>query len=413
MRSEYIVHRHRRRKETLDPYDGFASKYPSTATTNNKLSDYWSNGTTSLLTMNTPTLLPDTSPVLLTSTPPTTTTATSKSSLLVKNSIVSGSIAGMTSCIMFHPLDVIRTKMQSSTMISSSSSSSAAAIHNNGPLAIMSQTVRQGGVRALYTGLSLPLAAQALYKSTIFTSNQLVQRLLTEHHIHEQRKLGNFTQTYQLSYLDHFICGAVSGAFNAFLFVAPVEYVRNQLILLSTNNNTSSKQHMPFLRTSNQKGPLHVIQHTIQTTGTVTALWRGAGITVMRDSIGCGSFFFMYQLGQTIILPTILPNNNHNNNNHNIQLLHKVGSGFLAGFGYWFASLPLDAIKTLIQTNQAKNTNQVISTLIRTHGGILPGITQLYKGWQVAFGRGSPSAAVTITTYSLIFQTLQQQQQQP
>ena len=69
MRTEYIVHRHRRRKETFDPYDGFASKYPKTATT--KQSDYWSNGTTSLLTMTTPsatnstTLLEETKPLFL------------------------------------------------------------------------------------------------------------------------------------------------------------------------------------------------------------------------------------------------------------------------------------------------------------------------------------------------------------
>ena len=273
----------------------------------------------------------------------------------------------------------------------------------------MSQTIRQGGVRALYTGLSLPLAAQALYKATIFTSNQLVQGILKEYHINERRKLGNFTQTYELSYMDHFLCGSFSGAINAFLFVAPVEYVRNQLIMSKLpNSHSTSSKNIPLLHPSNNKnGPLQVIQRTIQTTGSLSGLWRGAGITVMRDSIGCGSFFFMFQLGQTIILPSILP---IHTSSDNIPLVHKVGSGFLAGFGYWFASLPLDAIKTLIQTNQAKSANEVISTLIRTHGGILPGISQLYKGWQVAFGRGSPSAAVTITTYSLIFHTLQQQQ---
>ena len=36
-------------------------------------------------------------------------------------------------------------------------------------------------------------------------SHQLVQQVVTEYDIHEQHKLGNFTQTYHPSYLDHFL----------------------------------------------------------------------------------------------------------------------------------------------------------------------------------------------------------------
>ena len=74
----------------------------------------------------------------------------------------------------------------------------------------------------------------------------------------------------------------------------------------------------------------------------------------------------------------------------------------MAGFGYWAISLPLDALKTMVQTGMAKSATGIISTLVR-RDGLIGGVSQLYRGWQLAFGRGSPSAAITLSTYAAIY----------
>lgn len=322
----------------------------------------------------------------------------------VRNSILAGSIAGIVSCSIFHPLDVVRTKMQASTKLvgnatnqtmvttSTAITSKTTQVLGNGinatsgPLAVISHTYRNGGLRAFYTGLGLPLAAQAVYKSTIFTTNRIATGILIEWRTKERRKTGIYTE-YKLTSFDHFLCGSISGAVNALLFVSPVEYVRNQLIQHHTN-----KAEHDLSRKTTMKGPYDVIKKTLTTEG-VLGLWRGAGVTLVRDSVGCGAFFIMNDFGQKYI---------SNAGYDEDSLVTKLGSGFLAGFGYWFVSLPLDALKTLVQTGKASSAVDTLHILIE-RDGVLGATRQLYRGWQLAFGRGSPSAAVTLTTYSLAY----------
>merc|ERR1712194_866809 len=106
---------------------------------------------------------------------------------VILNSIIAGSLAGMASCAIFHPFDVIRTKIQTgafesfSQSVATTATNSTASIKphpSNGPITMLTHTLQNGGIRALYTGLSLPLAAQAAYKATIFTTNRETKRIL-------------------------------------------------------------------------------------------------------------------------------------------------------------------------------------------------------------------------------------------
>mmetsp|Transcript_26626 Transcript_26626/g.39225 ORF Transcript_26626/g.39225 Transcript_26626/m.39225 type:complete len:169 (-) Transcript_26626:1441-1947(-) len=97
---------------------------------------------------------------------------------IVRNSILAGGMAGITSTVMFHPLDVIRTKIQSVSMSSlgtlpkapTTAGAAGALKPCMGPMAVLSHTIKHGGYRSLYTGLSLPLGAQILYKATVIIS---------------------------------------------------------------------------------------------------------------------------------------------------------------------------------------------------------------------------------------------------
>jgi solute carrier family 25 carnitine/acylcarnitine transporter 20/29 len=394
----------------------FKSKVTSTTTTMSTVSTHYNgNELPSLRIMKTATAsAPSAVPALARAAPTTTSTGNSSHRVQsktseIRNSIIAGSLAGMTSCICFHPLDVVRTKIQASTnivaassatatsastsaLLSSSSSPAtvtAAATNQRRPLAVLSHTFQNGGVRALYTGLSLPLAAQAVYKSTVLTANRITQGLLIDFKSRERQKTGTFTP-YQLQVSDHFMCGASSGALNGILFVAPVEYVRSQLI----QQHTQKAQGKKLLTNTFLKGPVDVIKYTMRTNG-LLGLWRGGGVTIIRDSWGCGSFFVTLEMGQRH-LPAVTGHERG-------STLNTVLSGAMAGFGYWFASLPLDTLKTLVQTGKASSAFDAFSILVK-RDGLYTATSQLYRGWEVAFGRGSPAAAVSMTTYSFVYQ---------
>jgi solute carrier family 25 carnitine/acylcarnitine transporter 20/29 len=332
-----------------------------------------------------------------------------------RDSVIAGSAAGVTSCLLFHPFDVVRTKMQTSTrltpatatasatasagtsaasastLLSTTSANSATKMKissSSGPMAVISHTIKNGGIRAFYTGISLPLAAQAAYKATVFTTNRLSTNMLVDFKTKEQWKTGIFTP-YKTKMEDHFLCGATSGAVNALLFVSPVEFARNQLIAQHTRiaEGTQSKASVMM------HGPIDVMKSTLRTKG-IFGLWRGVGVTLVRDSIGCGTFFVCFELGKKH-LPSITGSKPD-------SVVTTTGAGLMAGFGYWAISLPLDALKTMVQTGMAKSATGIISTLVR-RDGLIGGVSQLYRGWQLAFGRGSPSAAITLSTYAAVY----------
>jgi hypothetical protein len=82
---------------------------------------------------------------------------------------------------------------------------------------------------------------------------------------------------------------------NAFLFVTPVELVCNQLIAQHTSkaNNYAHGISGERARTPHYNGPTHVIRHLLST----------HAMTVIRDSLGCGCFFYTFFFMKQHYLP--------------------------------------------------------------------------------------------------------------
>jgi hypothetical protein len=122
------------------------------------------------------------------------------------NCLLAGSLSGMLSVVVCHPMDVIRTQIQANGNTQFSYRAIAAERLQN------AQTVL-----SLYRGLTGPFIAQSLYKSIIFATNSLSQR-----HIFNNDSSARSLLT----------SGCISGSVNA-LVVAPVEIIRNRQILLN------------------------------------------------------------------------------------------------------------------------------------------------------------------------------------
>jgi Mitochondrial carrier protein len=313
---------------------------------------------------------------------------------VVRNSLLAGSVAGITSTLACHPFDVIRTKMQSASLSMSGSTNAA-----RGPMQVVSQTLQHGGFKALYTGLALPLAAQAIYKATIFTINNVTQASLIQWNTATESAAA---APYSLTLTDHFICGFVAGGVNAALFVTPVEYIRSQLI--RQHSLKAAGQHLP----NAYKGTLDVIRATIKQSS-LWGLWKGGAVTVARDSIGVAFFFGSMQWCQGYL--TRQYTSQRQEQDHTQQPTPSFAitmvSGAMAGLGYWVVALPLDSVKTWVQSDMADSAIQALTTCLREHG-LNRTLVKLFAGYQVAYGRGIPSAAITVASYSLCYSALQE-----
>jgi hypothetical protein len=359
-------------KGTLDAYDYLPKHYPQS---NGR--EYWTNGRTThrMTTPHTPAAAEKILPAVKRK-----RTASTTSYNVVRNSIVAGSISGVVSTAVVYPFDVLRTKMQSSAQL--------ATAQQQGPMQVLSHTWQHGGMRALYTGVSLPLAAQAVYKATVFSTNQICQRALLDYKTLADQKTGRLNQKHTLTMMDHFVCGFVGGAVNAAAFVTPVEFVRNQLIVQHTKLAAGKLQSMT--------GPMDVIRSTITSHG-VAGLWRGVGMTVARDSLGCGCFFVSMAYCRQLFVKK----------GERASLGVAVLSGACAGWGFWVVALPLDTVKTWVQDGSASSARYAVSESITKHGWLRTA-QRVCRGWQMAFGRGAPSAALTIGTYEFFYRKMEQ-----
>jgi len=299
-----------------------------------------------------------------------------KTATTVISSIAAGSMAGIVNTCIFHPTDVIRTKIQFSNSGRSSTRLSS--------FGVLKQTINHGGIRSLYTGLALPVCCQACYKSTIFTVNKVARTALVEWKV---KRGENVECAQRFDSSETVLCGALAGAINGILFVVPVEFVRNQLIAqdsrLAAGNN---EQRTTGCRINRVRGPVDVIRRSLRKSGGF-GLWRGASVTVLRGAGGMGAWFYAFETMKEVLTKVTGEDSR----------LVTMASGAAAGVSFWVFAMPFDTAKTLVQTGHFKSASNVFRTFFERDG--IKGLFSLYRGWEVAFLRGIPSGAVTIGVY--------------
>jgi len=245
-------------------------------------------------------------------TTPTTDSHHHKDDNVVRHSLIAGSVSGMASTFLLYPLELVRVKSQAPSSLSSSAGGGSGQHRQRkrsralGPIQIFRNTIRHGGLSALYTGMSLPLMAQALYKSSIFTCNNLTERAIINWRTFENLKLGS-TEEGRLTVMDRFWCGFLGGAVNALLFgefrivrdrmmirvvlhhhfphiltflllfrkVTPIEFVRTQMI--AQHSKLAAGQEVTRMMGTS----LDVVRHSVRDHG-LFSLWRGASLSVAR-----------------------------------------------------------------------------------------------------------------------------------
>lgn len=86
--------------------------------------------------------------------------------------------------------------------------------------------------------------------------------------------------------------------------------------------------------------------------------------------------------------------------------LGKLVAGAGAGVAYWVVGLPLDHLKTVVQNRDPRSRDlrwagfALLESLEQSCLVLRErGVVSLFRGSAVAFGRGVPSAVVTLLTY--------------
>jgi hypothetical protein len=182
-------------------------------------------------------------------------------------------------------------------------------------------------------------------------------------------------------------------------FFLVLELIRNQLIAQHSKLAAAATPHHQGGLIAVKRSAFDVIRHAMQQQQGYRSLWRGASMAVARDGIGCGCFFVTMSWTQNqLTRPGEAP-----------TLPVTMACGAAAGLSFWLAALPLDTVKTWIQsadlTARAPRVADTVRQILAERGPA--GLAQrLLSGWQVAYGRGMPSAALTLSVYSFAYHQL-------
>lgn len=276
--------------------------------------------------------------------------------------IAAGFVGGATQVLIGQPADLVKIRLQTSNETSS--------------LAVIKHVIKNEGLLAFYKGTLAPLFGVGVCVSLQFYGFHEAKRQLLK--LLDLTQLNLWPQTY--------IAGACAGIVNTPV-TAPVEQLRILSQLLSGTQ--------PLLITTVKK--IYAEQ------GVKNGIYRGFGITLLREIQAYGVWFLTYEtlLQQIIDLQ-------HYKSREQVSTPELLLSGALAGNALWLSSYPIDVIKSNIQSdgfgkNSKFNGNSLkaVKYIYANHG-----LRGFWRGIVPCLLRAFPCSAGTFASVELALRVM-------
>lgn len=253
-------------------------------------------------------------------------------------------VGGLSTVAVGHPLELVKTHLQTSDG------------KYTGPVDCLRKIYGQGGVRALYSGVTASVCSKIGVIVLMYGSFQSTQRALID------RQFSLMLSTFG--------AGCVSGLMVSLVY-GPMDLIR---IRMQTQHPQDPQRYLSVSdcarRIILQEGPL--------------SLLRGFGATVARTVPQLSSYYCFLEVGRIK------------------GGLDPFVAGGIAGMACWCIGLPLDYLKTRVQASETGSSlMKELRILVRTHG-----IWALYRGWQPVMLRGALVNACGIKAIESTKQTL-------
>lgn len=255
-----------------------------------------------------------------------------------------GLLSGISQVMAEQPLDMLKTRLQSSRFTQAT-----------GAVSLALATIRQEGARAMLLGITPRLLTYPLVKLSLFS--------LYEH----------FYARFQSTAA----AGACAGALNAAIS-CPADVIKSQLQVTTLKSTGRPQSGASLARAAielvRSQGPL--------------VLYRGIAPLVVRDAIGYSILYTVYFRGQEW-------------RRQNELAMAAPGwlLGGLAGTCFYGATLPIDRIKVMMQTQPGG----VSRSLAECAADVMRGkaLSAFYRGAGPTFARTFVGQAVALTVYDL------------
>ncbi|RKP08028.1 mitochondrial carrier domain-containing protein [Thamnocephalis sphaerospora] len=266
-------------------------------------------------------------------------------------SFLSGGFGGMCLVAAGHPLDLIKVRLQTTTLYT-------------GALDCARKTIAKDGVRGLYRGMSAPLVGVTPIFATCFWGYDVGKKLSQSFY---GQKAGEPLTMGQICFAGGF------SALPATLLMTPIERVKC-IIQIQSSLPASEQKY---------KGTADAARG-IWREGGIRGIYKGTAATLLRDVPGSVAYFGAYELFKKWFTPA-------GKSAGDISPVAVFCAGGLAGMANWAIAIPADVLKSRQQTAPAgtySGLTDVFVKLMRNEGP-----SALFRGLGPAMLRAFPANA--------------------
>ncbi|KAI7865334.1 mitochondrial carrier domain-containing protein [Spinellus fusiger] len=272
----------------------------------------------------------------------------------------SGTVGGVVQVLVGQPFDTVKVRLQTQ--------STTHPVYS-GMVDCARQIRMKEGLGGFYKGTMTPLVGIGACVSIQFVVLESMKRAFAGN---KNDPLTN-TQLY--------LAGAASGVANS-VVSGPVEHIRTRLQVQTGPNG--------------YKGPLDCIKHIYGAHG-LTGLYKGQGMTVIREFQGYGAYFLAYEW----LVQRSMERSQRKRSD--LPAWEVCAYGASAGYAMWLTVYPMDIIKSKLQTDGFDKENQKYRSALDCARKIMAveGLGGFFRGIGVCLLRAAPTNAATFMGFEL------------
>eukprot|EP00045_Choanoeca_perplexa_P021665 m.7011 g.7011 ORF g.7011 m.7011 type:complete len:290 (+) comp8673_c0_seq1:45-914(+) len=275
---------------------------------------------------------------------------------------VSGYVGGVAGLIVGQPFDIVKIRQQTH-------------VGDKPPnvLPVMQELWKNEGFFSFFRGIGPPLLGVGAVNAVLFTTYGATSRFLSPD-INDRNIIPMSTV---------FLSGATAGLACCTINI-PTELLKCRVQITKTQAQVQAGGTSTWLE----------LRKLIRQHG-VRSLFRGAGVTALRDSPSFGAYFVIYEWFRRRISPA-------NESEMTLPVfMGSVFSGGMAGVLSWLVVYPLDVIKTHLQAQdfakpRYKSSLDCARQLVRANG-----LSVFTKGLSACLVRAFPLNGATFAVYEL------------